>query len=384
MWKILVTTFTFNGSMTHKLPRTQDDLVLKIFYLLTVACLLTEICSANDLKQSELELEKDFARTASMSMQATHYARGTIFFGNVIDLSQKHMISFEFTESYPKDRCITISKWTSRDHRIIEWISNNTDPNQAILVGNIDSDPLDEIVLFGNESMRYTGRNTITVVNWENGKFESTQSNKISANAAALIDIDLDGVNEIVFATERKEDRVVGEENINPMDLVLYSLNDEIRFVSKLELDVGIQALVVNDFTGNGFFDIATLEYSNDRSIEGRLAIYSISSNSAIKRIFSLNNFVLDSISFIDTYQYEKTKYLFIELNNMKWKALVEWKGVDDKAGNWTAVDASRAELFDIAMRRTKVYYQDDRPIERFRSDEFQTIFVQEASENVD
>ena len=322
------------------------------------------------------KLTIDYAKTASVARQATRYAKGTLFWGNTASLNEARLISFEYSEAYPKKRYVAISHWESLTKRNIEWLSGDEDPNQAILVGNIDSDPLDEVIVFGGHSMAYGARDTLIVIDWEKGEYIVRRNNEITSDVAGLIDVNLDGINEVVFADMGHDNQNNKEEQIFRTNLVLYTLDGAIKRLADLPLDIGIHALIVDDFNDDGFEEVLSHEYSDDRSVRARLSIYSIGKNYEMKRISSINRFTPSSISYIDSFYYNQERYLFFELSDMNLRTLLRWEGIYGGKAKWTVMDSYESNLFEKAMTRTKVHDPNGLSTERYRNHEYQTVFI--------
>ena len=340
---------------------------------------------AISVSASELtgDFERDYAGSPSLSSTSTLYSKGSIFFGNLDDSGDELMVSFEYTETYPKSREVTISRWLPSGERLIEWRSSRSDPNQSILIGNVDEDELDEVIVFEEDFPESLGTTPFLILNWEDGQFDVTRITSIGGLAAALIDFELDGIDEIVIARRTIEGKSRYWDGSPPMELSIYSLVEPYERLQRIELDHYVSSLTVGDLTGNGYEEVITHEFSHDGSVHGRLAVYAANRDNGFQRIFAENRFLSNRLSFIEVFEYDGNKYLFVEQHWKKLKTILRWEFTRSEGLEWTAIDANHVELFKTAMRRTMVLDQDNRVIERFRSPEYRTIF-QRRETNVD
>lgn len=286
------------------------------------------------------------------------------------------MISFEYSEAYPKTTVVTISRWLSSEKRVTEWRSSNVDPNRAILIGNVDEDELDELILFDEDFGAKSQSHSFLIVNWQDGQFRASRTNQISGAVAALIDFENDGIEEIVIAKRRIEARDRNLDGLFPSDLLIYSLVEPYQLVDRIELDSHVEALTVGDITGDGFREVLTVESSNDGRIKGRLSVYTANRDEGFERVFTENHFVDDALSFFEVFEYDGRKYLFLEQHWKQWKTILGWAFTHRDGLKWQAVDARYLELIREAMRHTIVCDQNERAVEQYTTPEYQTVFV--------
>lgn len=159
-----------------------------------------------------------------------------------------------------------------------------------ILVGNLDSDEHEEVLIHRAENDLIDDRSpdTVRLINFESGEYQETLYTSISGEYGALIDVNNDGKSEIVMVTTVVTPSRV--RRLDPSKIRVYSFDDD-RFdvIGSLELEHTIRCLTVGDVDGDGNSEIVTQEASHDGKIHHQISVYDVSSGGSITHQFSKN-----------------------------------------------------------------------------------------------
>lgn len=328
----------------------------------------TVVCTA--AYATDNALHERSGSSASIAGRAPVYATDAFHFSDVDGDGEEEFISIETTESYPKEDIATVSRWLGDGRRILEWSSSPLHSRHKLLVGNVDDDPQDEIVLFGEGYRAQPGEPTLVVAGWAGSTYEVTSSVDFSGRVGALVDVDGDGVNEIVLAKIRENIRE--SEGADPATLVVCRVLDErFELMSERDLAFGVVALVGGDVDGDGFDEIVSIEKSRGGSIRGQLSIYEVETDFAIRPTFRRNRLV-NSAGFVRVFESGGDQYLFVEGSLGVWKAVFRITalatGYDllPQSADQLAVfrDALRSTMAFSVERGASVRYVDRRMLE--------------------
>ena len=258
--------------------------------------------------------------SASIVGRGPVYAADAFRFSDVDGDGEEEFVAIEMTESYPKQNIATVSRWLGDGSRVAEWRSDPLFGHDKLMVGNVDDDPQDEIVLFGEAHRALPGEATLSVTGWNGSQYEVLSSETLSGRVGALVDVDGDGINEIALATIREKLR--DGEGTDPITLVVCRvLDDGFELISERDLAFGVVALVGGDVDGDGRDEVVSIEESFRGDIRGQLSIYHVDADHGIELTFRENRFV-NSVGFIRVFTSGGEHYLFVEGSSGVWKAV--------------------------------------------------------------
>lgn len=258
--------------------------------------------------------------SASIAGRAPVYAADAFHFSDVDGDGEEELSTVEKTESYPKENIATVSRWLGDGRRVVEWRTGPLRSRSRLLVGNVDDDPQDEIVLFGEGYRAQSGEPTLVVADWVRTTYEVIPSGAFSGRVGALVDVDGDGINEIALAKIRENMRE--SEGTDQVTLVVCRVSeDRFELVFERDLAFGVFALVGGDVDGDGRDEIVSVEESFGGGVKGQVSIYRVDADDGVQLGFRKNRAV-NSVGFMRMFTSGRERYLFVE------GSLGVWKGV--------------------------------------------------------
>ena len=290
-----------------------------------------------------------------------YYASDGLVFAQMDDDVREEFVTVERTVVVPRVTAATISTWANGT-RQIEWQSEPLSRVRSMLVGNIDDDDMEELVLFGE--WNYAGKDTLKVIQWDGSSYRTTGSNRLSARLGALGDVDADGRQELVLV--HVPDPNAEAEGTEPATLVVAKYREG-GFERTLDFDVGVgvMAIAVGDLDGDGRAEIATCEES-DRGIRGRIAVYTVDPELGIERLFAHNGFLNEYVLYLGIFTSGSANYLLVEQGRKAWKSAFALEGSRDGDFELVPVKADRIRVFADGLRSTMAYSAERGAYARF------------------
>ena len=226
------------------------------------------------------------------------YAKDVFVFADFNGDGEEELLMQTQTYEHPRRTAATMLRWNPAEGNAaesgrVEWSVPIEHP-MKMLVGNIDDDPLPEMVVFDRVLQK------LRVIQWDDGRVVETEL-ALAGRIGLLADIDGDGRDELVLVRTRIDKfDVVFEE---PSDLVAYAYRGG-RFVAthKRELAVGVQALTSMDVNGDGRREVVTSETSFGNEVSGRLSVYRFEPGGAVPVAFRRNS-VMQNACFLGAFR---------------------------------------------------------------------------------
>ena len=256
--------------------RTLVWIVLVIFYCsYSIGKVVVEFKS--DTSHDHLVLDVEFANMDSLGNQ------------------ELALIENGFTGSL--EYAVSISQIVN-DSRIVSWRGQVLPSlTYKILVGNIDGDEQDEVIVYRVSDSLFDSisPDTVRLIQFENDKCQETLYTSIEGKYGALIDVNNDGRSEVILIED------IGpplfDDAREPSGIRLYSFDgDEFILLGELDLEHTIRCFTVGDVDADGKPEIATQETSNDGEILHQISIYDVSSTGEITHQFSKNRVLTFSL----------------------------------------------------------------------------------------
>lgn len=188
----------------------------------------------------------------------------------------------------------------SEESRVNLWRGQRlADLSYKVLVGNIDSDERDEVIVHRRESRLddTISPDTLRVIEFEDDQYQERLYTSPAGQYGALIDIGDDGKSELVLIEDAIPDFGVDEAR-SPSRIRIYSFDNHLfNQLAELDVENTIQCIATGDVDGDGQPEIVAQEKSNDAKIRHQVSVYSVAKNGEISHLFSKNK-VLTSLRF--------------------------------------------------------------------------------------
>ena len=158
-----------------------------------------------------------------------------------------------------------------------------------VLVGNIDSDERDEVIVHRPESRLddTISPDTLRVIEFEDDQYRERLYTSPAGQYGALIDIDDDGKSELVLIEDAIPDFGVDEAR-SPSRIRIYSFDDkQFNLLAEFDAENTIQCVATGDVDGDGQPEIVAQEKSNDAKIRHQISVYSVAKDGEISHQFS-------------------------------------------------------------------------------------------------
>ena len=359
----------------------------KLFFLATYSL----VFSSTSVQAEEAKFFLQAASSPNFVGTNLAYSNGYIYFTDLDADDEEEFIGIEKTAPKSLKRYATISRWTDKG-RTIEWRSDRLSTIRSFLVGNLDGDSLNEVVLFGQKSEN-SQDDTLQILDWDGSAYKTILStNNFSGQLGALLDIDNDGVDEIALTTLDSPIPFADSDGRVPATLNILRFSDgKLSKVHSLPLPTGIRALATSDLNNDGLIEVLTFESEvafdglarrKPHRENGCILIYSIDPESGIQQYRHIKSIVRSNrqsempyLSQFRTFSCADRNYLFVETVQQRWKSIMvaskdEYDRLDLTLPNWDNI-----ELFEYAWRSAMAYSRENRAYAQFiDSQSFQFI----------
>ena len=313
-----------------------------------------------------------------------YFTRGLFHFSDIDGDGHEELIGIDRHSPDDLQSRVSISRLIDGDRKI-EWTGEYSTNTRSVLLGNIDDDPLDELIVFGQKTVNQSG-DTFKVIEWNGLSYQTTLSTKnFSARLGVMIDIEGDGVHEIAITTLKTPYPFADTDGHEPVTLSILKFTDAHPWIlTSTEIDSGVRAITTGDIRRDGKTSVLTYQPSVDltkpfhprESIDGYVFLYSIDSVEGIKRqrehlrrISPNHQRRLSFLNFFGHFQCAGRSFLFYETRHQNWKSTWEIEK-DEETENWKLVRTSldSLELFEAAWQTSMAYSHEFRSYAILRS----------------
>ena len=227
------------------------------------------------------------------------YARDALMFADFNGDGEEEILSTMTSNEYPRHNRIAVIGLTREGGDV--WHSAPLSQTNRMLVGDIDHDPLPEIVLFG----RYQSR--LRVMQWD-GEGVAESELDLAGKLGLLADLDGDSKDELLLVRTRV--RKFDASTESPSNLLVYKYQaGRFALTHKRELATGVAALTNVDLDGDGRREVVTSEISFEGDVAGRLSVYRFEPGGAVSVAFRRNG-VLEPVGFLGAFRSAGATYL--------------------------------------------------------------------------
>jgi len=136
-----------------------------------------------------------------------------------------------------------------------------------LVVGDIDDDKIDEIILYGLRWPSYTDKETTFIVyKWKDMQF-TVKCYLLSGKLLKIGDVNHDGKNELILLSHNQSDEIpklYEWEDYRPSEINIYTCNDSGFFLTnKVSLHTAVFDIEIGDLNNDGLNEIITIESSH-------------------------------------------------------------------------------------------------------------------------
>lgn len=320
---------------------------------------------------------KDATNPPGLLASSTQYTTDKMTFADVDGDGAEEFIGIE----RPIFRSFaSISRLANRIPKI-EWSSNEQIRANRFLVGNIDNDHLPELVLLDEWGI-YSGRDSLHAIDWNgngyqiisNGNKQRKEYGSMSGGLISLLDINLDGTNEILLASPSNYiDNNVPEAHLLDQLKIVRLTDNQFEMVFSLTLPNAVEAFVTGDLDGDGRPEIVTVERPLQPGVLGQIAIHDVDPNDGIVRRLTFNKFLWpDEVGFgrevryMSIFQCGSDNYLHVHTRRGDWHSV--FMLTQSAHGGWhlVPVQENAYHVFAEAKRMTMAYSSQQRAFARF------------------
>ena len=283
-----------------------------------------------------------------VALGAANNARDAIAFADVDEDGEEELIAKIEPDEYPRRHHVAAIKLTPSGG-MMKWWSEPLMSAGQMLVGDIDDDPLAEIVLF----REIPGREPeLKIVQWDDGEVE-VRDFALGGLLGFLADLDADDKDELVLVRIRV--RKFDASEVSPANLLAYECRDgEFALTHKRELATGVAALTGVDLDGDGRHEVVTSETSFEGDVAGRLSVYRFEPDGRVSVAFRRNG-VLEPVGFLRAFRSGGATYFLAR--GFNWQSVFRmW----EESGAFhiapVAADAAALPVFADANLATAAY----------------------------
>lgn len=189
-------------------------------------------------------------------------------------------------ETGPKDSfdyIVSINQIQEDDRREILYLTETHTLDIKLLVGDIDGDKNDEVILHRTtDPWDESKSDTTRVIELEGQKFKDWGTRSMNGERGAVLDVDNDGKHEIFIVAFSKF--LPESEGLNPTEMHIYSLQGN-KFSLLNSFDTtgrSIRCVTTGDVDWDGKAEIVTQEASRDGEILHQISIYDVDNSGKI------------------------------------------------------------------------------------------------------
>ena len=278
------------------------------------------------------------------------YARDALTFADFDGDGEEELLATLTPGGYPHPRHVAVLQ--ESDGWQVKWKSELPAWADRMLVGDVDDDPLPEIVLFGEDPI---DESQMQVIQWD-GEQVAVKEFAVVGRLGLLADLDGDGKDELVLVRTRvyKYDTTVED----PANLLAYEYRaGRFALTHKRELATGVAALTSADLDGDGRREVVTSETSFDGEVSGRLSAYRFEPEGVVSVAFRRNG-VLERVIFFRAFRSGGADYFFADRGSYQ-SVFRIWE--DSGTFRMAPIDAGAAALpvYEDARLATAAYSEE-------------------------
>ena len=284
------------------------------------------------------------------------YARDALTFADFDGDGQEEVLTTVMPDDYPRERYLMVINPVRGEL----WRSEPLSAVNRLLVGDIDGDPLPEMVLFGQHQSR------LKVAQW-GGEGAAEAEFDLAGKLGLLADLDGDGKDELLLVRTRV--RMFDASRESPSNLLAYDYGpDGFALTHKRELATGVVALTSADLDGDGRYEVVTSETSFDGDVGGRLSVYRFEPGGAVTAAFRRNG-VMERVIFFRAFRSGGADYFFADRG--RWQSVFRiWKESGAFRMAPLLVGPAAVSVFEDARLATAAYSAERGAFFQFAEDD--------------
>ncbi|MCY3540448.1 MAG: VCBS repeat-containing protein [Gammaproteobacteria bacterium] len=186
---------------------------------------------------------------------------------------------------------VSINRIQENDQRQILYVTERQSSNFKLLIGDIDGDKKDEVILHRTaDSLEEQTSETVRVIEFDDQKFKEWGTSSMNGERGAVLDIDDDGKQEILMVAFTNT-FIEESEGLDDTEMRIYSLQGN-KFNLLNSFDTSgrsIRCVTTGDVDWDGKMEIVTQEASRDGEILHQISIYDVDNTGTITHSYSKN-----------------------------------------------------------------------------------------------
>lgn len=250
-----------------------------------VSITLLLVCVGNAVCKKEVDLRHE----TNFNLKDRHIVFSYAF-ADMDGDEERELVLIETGSKDSFDYIVSINRIHENDRREILYLTETHTLDIKLLVGDIDEDKKDEVILHRTaDPWDESKSDTTRVIELEGQKFKEWGTRSMNGERGAVLDIDNDGKLEIVIVAF--SEFLPESEGLNPTEMRIYSLQGN-KFNLLNSFDTtgrSIRCVTTGDVDWDGKEEIVTQEASRDGEILHQISIYDVDNSGKITLSYSKN-----------------------------------------------------------------------------------------------